>query len=141
MVGRAGGSTSSIARSCELHPFGSFHAAARAPIRLLPYQLEPALAVLRDGATRLLIADGVGLGKTIQAGSCCSSSRIATSRCRALVLAPAGLREQWLAELSARFGLTALLADTAWLRSLAAERPAHVNPWSLPGSTSPRTIS
>ena len=34
------------------------------------------------------------------------------------MLTPAGLRAQWLAELSARFGLTALLADTAWLRSL-----------------------
>ena len=117
----------------ELHPFGSFHAAARAPIRLLPYQLEPALAVLRDGATRLLVADGVGLGKTIQAGLLLLELAHRQESCRALVLAPAGLREQWLAELSARFGLTALLADTAWLRSLAAERPADVNPWSLPG--------
>src|SRR5688572_33499922 len=37
--------------------------AADAVIDLLPYQLEPALAVLR-GATRLLLADAVGLGKT-----------------------------------------------------------------------------
>ena len=37
-------------------------------IRLLPYQLEPALAVFRHGATRLLIADDVGVGKTVEAG-------------------------------------------------------------------------
>jgi superfamily II DNA or RNA helicase len=117
----------------EMHPFGSFHAAARAPIRLLPFQLEPALAVLRDGATRVLVADGVGLGKTIQAGLLLLELAERQESFRALVLAPAGLRAQWLAELSARFGLTALLADTAWLRSLAAERPADVNPWSLPG--------
>ncbi len=116
-----------------MHPFGSFHAAARAPIRLLPFQLEPALAVLRDGATRLLVADGVGLGKTIQAGLLLLELAERQESFRALVLTPAGLRAQWLAELSARFGLTALLADTAWLRSLSAERPADVNPWSLPG--------
>ena len=62
-----------------LHPFGSLRAASRAAIRLLPYQLEPALAVLRDGATRLLVADGVGLGKTIQAGLLLSSSPSATN--------------------------------------------------------------
>ncbi len=117
----------------ELHPFGSFHAAARTPIRLLPFQLEPALAVLRDGATRVLVADGVGLGKTIQAGLLLLELAHRRESFRALVLTPAGLRLQWLAELSARFGLTAVVADTAWLRSLAAERPANVNPWSLPG--------
>ncbi len=116
-----------------LHPFGSFHAAARAPIRLLPFQLEPALAVLRDGATRVLVADGVGLGKTIQAGLLLLELAERQESFRALVLTPAGLRAQWLAELSTRFGLTAVIADTAWLRSLAAERPANVNPWSLPG--------
>jgi hypothetical protein len=41
--------------------------AAAASIQLWPYQLEPALAVI-GGATRLLLADAVGLGKTIQAG-------------------------------------------------------------------------
>ncbi|MGH9384377.1 MAG: hypothetical protein ACRD2N_08850, partial [Vicinamibacterales bacterium] len=40
--------------------------AADARIDLLPYQLEPALAVLA-GATRVLLADAVGLGKTVQA--------------------------------------------------------------------------
>ncbi len=117
----------------RLHPFGSFRAAAQAPIRLLPYQLEPALAVLRNGVARLLIADGVGLGKTIQAGLLLLELAHRHEFCRALVLAPAGLREQWLSELSSRFTLSPLLADTAWLRSMSAERPAHVNPWSLPG--------
>ena len=117
----------------ELHPFGSLRAAGQAPIRLLPYQLEPALAVLRDGASRVLVADGVGLGKTIQAGIVLLELADRLEGARALVLAPAGLREQWLEELSARFGLDAVLADTAWLKSLSAERPAHVNPWSLPG--------
>ncbi len=117
----------------KLHPFGSLRAAARAPIRLLPYQLEPALAVLRDGATRLLVADGVGLGKTIQAGLLLLELAERHESFRAIVLAPAGLREQWRAELSERCSLTPVLADAAWLKAMAAERPGDVNPWSLPG--------
>src|SRR5439155_27108880 len=46
----------------------SLRTAAQARIDLLPHQLEPAIAVVRGRASRLLIADEVGLGKTIQAG-------------------------------------------------------------------------
>ena len=51
----------------------------------------------------------------------------------ALILAPAGLRAQWRTELTARLGLEATLADSRWLKSASADRPAHVNPWSMPG--------
>src|SRR4051812_47591814 len=53
-------------------PAGSLHAAASARLDLMPHQLEPALAVIRGLATRLLLADEVGLGKTIQAGLVCA---------------------------------------------------------------------
>jgi len=52
----------------DARPFGGLFPAAAGRIDLHSYQLEPALAVLRDGHTRILIADGVGLGKTISAG-------------------------------------------------------------------------
>ena len=116
-----------------LHPFGGLRAAASAPIRLLPYQLEPAIAMLRDGTSRLLIADNVGLGKTIQAGLILLELSRLHEQCRALVIVPAGLREQWIDELGRRLGLAATLADSAWIRAARNERPAHVNPWSLPG--------
>ena len=61
--------------------------AADASIDLLPYQLEPALAVLR-GATRLLLADAVGLGKTIQAGLILAELRERGWAERALVAVP-----------------------------------------------------
>ena len=117
----------------RLHPFGGLRAAASAPVRLLPYQLEPAIAMLRDGTARLLIADKVGLGKTIQAGLILLELSRLHEQCRALVIVPAGLREQWIDELSRRLGLTATLADSAWIRTARSERPVHVNPWSLPG--------
>ena len=97
--------------------------------------------MLRDGATRLLIADGVGLGKTIQAGLLLLELAERHESFRAIVLTPAGLREQWRAELCERCALTPVLADTAWLKAMAAERPATSTHGRFRGSTSPRTIS
>ncbi len=48
-------------------------------------------------------------------------------------MTPAGLREQWRRELTARFSLEAVVADTAWLSSAARDLPSDVNPWALPG--------
>jgi superfamily II DNA or RNA helicase len=115
------------------HPFGGLSAAAAGTIDLLPYQLEPALAMLRGGSTRIMIADAVGLGKTIQASIVLAELSAMDDGFRGLVIAPAGLRHQWLDELGSRFGLTATIADSAWLRRLSGELPADVNPWILPG--------
>jgi len=113
-------------------PFGLV-APIEARIDLLPHQLEPALAVIHGGFTRLLLADAVGLGKTIEAGLVLAELRARGGLSRGLVLVPPGLRDQWAAELADRFGLDATVADAAWLRARRAELPATVNPWSLPG--------
>ena len=112
---------------------GGLAAAARAGADILPHQLEPALAVLRHGARRLLLADAVGLGKTIEAGFVLAELRERAMLDRALVLAPPGLCEHWSVELSTRFGLEAAVADAGWLRSLRPVLPPGVNPWSTPG--------
>ncbi len=117
----------------DLRPYGSLAATARSAIRLLAYQLEPALAMFRQGATRLLIADAVGLGKTIQAGVILLELSHQTDTFRGLVLVPAGLRDQWSMELATHFNLTSVRVDSAWLKSTTAGRPPDVNPWSLPG--------
>jgi superfamily II DNA or RNA helicase len=117
-----------------VHPFGSLLATARTPIALMPYQLEPALAMLRFGACRLLVADAVGLGKTIQAGVILLELGARGDASRALVLVPAGLRDQWAHELATHFGIATTSADAAWLRRTVSERPVDVNPWSLPGT-------
>ncbi len=116
-----------------LAPYGGAVAAVRASAKLLPHQIEPLLAVLRHGATRLLIADAVGLGKTVQAGLILLELAVRDEEFRAIVLVPAGLRDQWSQELRERFDLSASQADAAWLRTTVAERPVDVNPWSLPG--------
>ena len=115
------------------HPFGSLARAAGARIDLLPFQMEPALAMLRHAHARVLIADEVGLGKTIQAGLVLSELSHHVDGCRSVIVTPAALREQWRGELSARFALDVVLADAAWLASASRDLPPDVNPWALPG--------
>lgn len=103
--------------------------AADAAIDLLPYQLEPALAVLR-GATRLLLADGVGLGKTIEAGLVLAELRARGWAERALILCPAGLRATWTSELQQRFNLACAVFDQAAIAETTAALPPGINPWS-----------
>jgi superfamily II DNA or RNA helicase len=117
----------------DAHPFGGLSAAAPCAIDLLPYQIEPALAMLRRGVTRVMIADAVGLGKTIQAGLILQELSARRESFRALIVSPAGLREQWSHELRARFGLHATIAGAAWLAAIGREVPPDVNPWILPG--------
>ena len=115
------------------HPFGGLRSAARATFDLLPYQLEPALAMLRHGQLRILIADEVGLGKTIQAGMLLAELTHGDPGFRGLILSPAGLREQWQRELSFRFSLKVTVAGTTWLFDRVRDLPPDVNPWGLPG--------
>jgi len=113
----------------EAAPPAALRAIVDADLALLPYQLEPALAILSGRGTRVLLADDVGLGKTIQAGLILAELRRAGAVSRTLIVVPAGLREQWQGELTARFGIAAALADTAALRRTVAAFAAGLNPW------------
>ena len=108
----------------------SLRVAHRARIELMPYQLEPALALLRGAGMRLLLADDVGLGKTIQAGLVIAELRARGAADRVLILTPAGLREQWARELSERFTIDANAVDGRVLRRRTTMLPVGVNPWS-----------
>jgi superfamily II DNA or RNA helicase len=107
-------------------------AAAASRVDLLPYQVEPALAIIRMGVARVMIADAVGLGKTIQA-ALVLAELARREAFRGLVIVPAGLREQWCAELARRFSLETKNADAEWLVRTGRQLPPDVNPWILPG--------
>jgi superfamily II DNA or RNA helicase len=101
--------------------------AAGATFDLLPFQLEPALAVTSGAACRLLIADEVGLGKTVQAALVISEILERVPDGRALVATPAGLRQQWEREMARLLGLRATVIDAA---ALAAMSGSAQNPWA-----------
>jgi superfamily II DNA or RNA helicase len=110
--------------------YEALRAPARAALTVLPFQLEPVLAVVRGLAARVLIADEVGLGKTIQAGLIISELIERQPDTRVLVVTPAGLREQWQTELL-RFSRESVLLDSPSVARHAAEW--NGNPWSVPG--------
>ncbi len=111
-------------------PPGGLRAAPKARIDLLPHQLEPALAITRGLGARVLLADDVGLGKTIQAGLIVTELQARGMAERVLILTPAGLREQWATELSRRFAISASLVDFHDVRHRLATLPIGSNPWS-----------
>lgn len=79
-------------------------------IDLVDYQYEVVRRVLTDPVQRYLLADEVGLGKTIEAGIIIRQYFLDEPEdARAIVVAPATLVQQWRHELSVRFGLEGLL--------------------------------
>lgn len=80
-----------------------------------PHQYKPLLTLLDSPVNGLLIADEVGLGKTIEAGLIWTELRARYDMRRLLVVCPAMLREKWRIELSSRFGLDARVVDAAEL--------------------------
>jgi superfamily II DNA or RNA helicase len=108
----------------------SLTSAAGARMDLMPHQLEPALAVVRGDGTRVMLADEVGLGKTVQAGLILAELLARHAVERALILTPAGLRPQWHDELASRFAIDAAHADASAFRERCAGLPIGENPWA-----------
>ncbi|HEY7724444.1 MAG TPA: SNF2-related protein, partial [Anaeromyxobacteraceae bacterium] len=105
-------------------------ALASASVDLNPHQVEAAAFALRALATGgAVLADEVGLGKTIEAGLVLAQLA-AEGRGRAAVLVPASLRLQWQAELRDKFGIEAAVVDGESAR--AAERAGR-NPFEAAG--------
>jgi ATP-dependent helicase HepA len=89
---------------------GGLSALLSSTIELVPHQIDVVQRVLRDPAQRYLLADEVGLGKTIEAGVIIRQSILDNIRDhKIVVVVPASLVNQWRTELSSRFGLSPYL--------------------------------
>ncbi|AIX74881.1 MAG: RNA polymerase-associated protein RapA [Mixta calida] len=80
---------------------------------LIPHQLHIAHDVGRRHAPRVLLADEVGLGKTIEAGMIIHQQLLAGRADRVLIVVPETLQHQWLVEMLRRFNLRFSLFDDA----------------------------
>lgn len=81
------------------------------------HQYRPLLTFLESPASGILIADEVGLGKTIEAGLIWTEYRARYDKRRLLIVCPAMLREKWRVELETRFGVRAQVVGAAELLS------------------------
>ena len=94
---------------------GPFRSVGHLAVTPRPYQLVPLLMALRQDIVRLLIADDVGIGKTIEAALIARELLDQGDIARTCVLCPPHLAKQWQAELAEKFHIDAqlVLASTA----------------------------
>jgi SNF2 family DNA or RNA helicase len=90
--------------------FDTFLSPPRLGFEPFDYQWQTAQTVLRRMRGRAILADEVGLGKTIEAGLVLSELRMRGLADRVLVIVPAGLAEQWREELERKFALPTAMA-------------------------------
>lgn len=87
---------------------GPFRSLGRLGVEPRPYQLVPLLMALRQSPARLLIADDVGIGKTVEAALIARELLDRGEIDRLTVLCPPHLAEQWVEELRVKFGIDAV---------------------------------
>ena len=103
---------------------GPFRSAARLAFEPRAYQLVPLLMALRLSVVRLLIADDVGIGKTIEAGLILRELIDRGEADRFAILCPPHLVEQWTGELKGKFDLDAVAVTAASASRLERGLPA-----------------
>jgi len=102
----------------------------RAGIRLDAYQLLPLRKALRLPRVNLLIADDVGLGKTVEAGLVARELLLRRRIDFIVIAAPPAMTIQWKDELESKFGLSFDIIDRERVGELRRLRGFSVNPWS-----------
>lgn len=108
-----------------------FQAPFRAGIRLDAYQLLPLAKALDLPRVNLLIADDVGLGKTVEAGLIVREMLLRRRVEIIVVAAPASMLLQWQDELAQKFGLDLTIVDREYLLETRRTRGFSANPWSI----------
>ncbi len=109
-----------------------FSGALHGRVALEPYQFAPVLRILAKPRPRLLIADDVGLGKTVEAGLVLLELMARKRAGRVLLVVPSGLMLQWQEEMEERFNLEfTLIENAAGLARVQTSLPAGVNPWDV----------
>ena len=102
---------------------GPFRSAAHLGVEPRAYQLVPLLMALRLEVKRMLIADDVGIGKTIEAGMILREMLDRGEVERFAVLCPPHLVDQWVSELAEKFAIDAVAVTSARARALERGLP------------------
>ena len=95
------------------------------------YQFKPVLKLLQTPTNSLLIADEVGLGKTIEAGLIWTELRSRFNLKRLVVLCPAALREKWRDELVSKMGLSPVICDADETLRILKDGQAHARGFAI----------
>jgi SNF2 family DNA or RNA helicase len=102
----------------------------RSGIEIEIYQLDPLVRAIQMPRANLLIADDVGLGKTIEAGLVIQELIVRNRVRSVLVVCPAGLQIHWRDQMRGKFGLEFRIVDSDLMKQLRRSRGIHANPWT-----------
>lgn len=101
----------------------------RSGLNIEAYQLEPLRRALSSPRTNLLLADDVGLGKTIEAGLVLQELVLRQQVHSAVIVCPPSLALKWQQEMRDRFGLTFTIVNSECLTNLRRTHGLHANPF------------
>jgi superfamily II DNA or RNA helicase len=102
----------------------------RSGVSIEDFQLDPMVRAIDMARANLLIADDVGLGKTIEAGLVVQELLLRHRARTVFVVCPASLQEKWRVEMLEKFGLEFQIVDTEYVKELRRARGIHANPWT-----------
>lgn len=106
------------------------HLGHRGVMNLVPYQLDPAIQALRQPRSRILIADAVGLGKTLEAGVLATELIQRGRGKRILVVTQKAMLTQFQKEWWSRFSIPLVRLDSVGLARVRNRIPANHNPFN-----------
>ncbi|QBI56149.1 DISARM system SNF2-like helicase DrmD [Streptomonospora litoralis] len=109
----------------------SYQAPFRSGADIKPYQLEPLRRALGSARTNLLLADDVGLGKTIEAGLVAQELLLRHRARSVVIVCPPSLRLKWRDEMREKFGLEFQLVDSEFMAQLRRTHGLNANPFRL----------
>ncbi|MGH3191764.1 MAG: DISARM system SNF2-like helicase DrmD, partial [Streptosporangiaceae bacterium] len=103
----------------------------RSGVTVEEYQLEPVARAIEAPRVNLLLADDVGLGKTIEAGLVALELLLRHRARRIMIVCPPGLMVKWQDEMDEKFGLTFTIVDSAQLSQLRRSHGSAANPFRV----------
>ena len=103
----------------------------RSGAKVEPYQLEPLMRALSAPRANLLLADDVGLGKTIEAGMVIQELLLRHRARTVIIVCPAGLCVKWQDEMREKFGLDFRIVNSETMKDARRTHGVHANPFTL----------
>ncbi|GAA1190196.1 DISARM system SNF2-like helicase DrmD [Prauserella alba] len=103
----------------------------RSGVAIEDYQLEPLARAVGAPRVNLLLADDVGLGKTIEAGLVAQELLLRHRTQRIMIVAPAGLTTKWQDEMAEKFGLDFTIIDSERCAQVRREYGSAANPFNV----------